>query len=110
MNEPSEKHRLESALEDRHGAFASSWEIGASELPSSPQERVHYWCSLIASWRRRHGARVPERLLMGLSEAEYTAALHEVRSAGHDTGGISSLEAAVARVRRRVASGGDLSA
>lgn len=109
MNDP--KERAETGEEGWSGSFGIPVEGVGAGLPSSAQERVRYWCSLIAAWRRRYGGRVPEPYLMGLSEAEYTAALDEVASAGPENKGIGSLEAALTRVRRRVVDeGSDLPA
>jgi hypothetical protein len=101
---PRTKNRAGGVRESGTGSLPAVGE-GVAELPSSPEERVRYWCALIATWRRRHGSRVPEPFLMGLSEAEYTAALDEVALGGQEADGIGALEAAVARVRRRVIEG-----
>jgi hypothetical protein len=105
MNDPKEMHGAETGEHGPNGSLGIPMELGAG-LPASPQERVRYWCGLITAWRRRHGSRVPEPYLMGLSEAEYTAALDEVAACGPEHDGIGGLEAALTRVRRRVVDDG----
>ena len=103
MSDSEDRERPNEAADD---ASMILREASLALAMRSPQDRIRFWCGLIARWRSSQSERVPEPLLVGLSEAEYIAALNEIGRTGHQgPASEQGMDAALARVRRQATSG-----